>query len=159
MRQFTVVPIPKEYVERLKTNNQDEFGNPIIEQISSGYGPCRVSLKPLQIGIDRRLIFMYSPFKYRVNPIGPVIVCKSELVPYNDIHRFPPELKADRTKFPLYFIGYTEREKVVYIKLVGEQDIEDLIEQIFHELPYVSFLHVRNANTKCFICKIERRIS
>lgn len=158
MRQFTVVPIAKEYVERLKENNQDEFGNPLVEQISCGHGPCRVSLKPFQCRTDRRLIFMYSPFKNRVNPIGPVVVCKSELEPYIDIHRFPPDLKADRTKFPLYFIGYNESEKFVCIKLVGDKDIEDLIEQIFLEFPDVSFLHVRNVKTNCFICKIERRI-
>lgn len=39
MRQFTVIPISKEYVERLKPNNKDDFGNPLIEQTATSYGP------------------------------------------------------------------------------------------------------------------------
>jgi hypothetical protein len=45
---------------------------------------------------------------------------------------------------------------MVYTKLVGDLDVDDLITKIFEEHPEVDYLHARNAEACCFICKIER---
>ena len=46
MKQFKIVPLSREYANKIKENNIDDFGHEIIEQIATGKGPCRVSLKP-----------------------------------------------------------------------------------------------------------------
>lgn len=148
----------KEYAARIRRNNKDEFGHELIEQVAKGKGPCRVSLQPFKLGEDIRLLLSYSPFDIdnAFNQAGPVFIHKKEVEPYSDIHRFPPEIKADRENFPLTLIGYNKGQKMVYSRLVGEDDVDLLIARIFNDNPQIEYLHARNAEAACFICKIER---
>jgi hypothetical protein len=158
MNKFRIVPLSKEFAQRLRQSRKDDFGNEVIEQIATGYGPCRVSLQPFEPGVDKRLLFSHSPFTERnaFNQNGPIFIHAKEVEPYGDIHRFPPALKADRANFPLSLIGYNAKQKMVFTKLVGDADVDELIGQIFTEHPEVEFLHARNAEACCYICKIER---
>ena len=90
------------------------------------------------------------------NQPGPIFINKNEVEPYSDILRFPPEIKEDRINFPLSLIGYNKKQNMVFTKLVGDDDIDILIEKIFDEQPKIEYLHARNAEACCFICKIER---
>jgi len=45
---------------------------------------------------------------------------------------------------------------MVHTQLVGNDDVEELIEKIFDEYDEVEYQHARNAEAGCFICKIER---
>ena len=45
---------------------------------------------------------------------------------------------------------------MVLTKLVGDADVEALIDEIFRTYPEVEYLHARNAQAACYICKIER---
>lgn len=45
---------------------------------------------------------------------------------------------------------------MIFTKLVGEADVEDLIEKVFNTNNKVAYLHARNSEACCFICKIER---
>jgi hypothetical protein len=45
---------------------------------------------------------------------------------------------------------------MVFAELVGDRDVDEMIERIFSERDDVEFLHARNAEAGCFICKIER---
>ena len=45
---------------------------------------------------------------------------------------------------------------MIYTKLVGDDDVDLLIHKIFEEEEKVAYLHVRNAEACCFICKVER---
>ena len=62
MRKFKIVPLSKEFVSKIRKTNIDDFGNQVYEQLATGKGPCRISLKPFTIGQDIRLVFAYSPF-------------------------------------------------------------------------------------------------
>jgi hypothetical protein len=158
MSGFKIVPLSKEFANRIRQSRQDDFGNDVVEQIASGYGPCRVSLMPFVPGVDKRLLFSHSPFTERnaFNQNGPVFIHAKEVEPYGDIHRFPPAIKADKVNFPLSLIGYNAKQKMVFTKLVGDADVDKLIVQIFEAHPNVEFLHARNAEACCYICKIER---
>jgi len=158
MKRFKIVPLSETYAAKIKESNKDYFGNELIERIASGYGPCRVSLKPFVPGVDIRLLFSHSPFELNnaFNQQGPVFIHKKDVEAYKDVHRFPPEIKADKINFPLTLIGYSKGQKMVFTKLVGEEDIDLLIPEIFDEHPAVEYLHARNAAACCFICKIER---
>jgi hypothetical protein len=158
MRNFKIVPLSLEYSKKIRKTNIDDFGNKIYEQVASGKGPCRISLKPFEIGKDIRLVFKHSPFgiENAFNQPGPIFINKNEIEPYTDIYTFPLEIKADKENFPLSLIGYSKEQKMIYTKLVGNNDVDDLITEIFDTEKDIEFLHARNSEACCFICKIER---
>ena len=158
MKQFKIVPLSKEYADKIKENNRDDFGHEPIEQIATGKGPCRVSLKPFSVGQDVRLLISHSPFVVdnAFNQPGPVFIHKKDVEAYSDIHKFPPEIKANKESFPLTLIGYTKEQMMVLTQLVGDDDVDLLISKIFEDRPDIEYLHARNAEACCFVCKIER---
>lgn len=155
---FRIVPLSKEYASRIKTAGRDDFGNEITEQIAAGYGPCRVSLKPFVPGFDSRVLIGHSPFQIAnaFNQPGPVFFNSDDVDEYSDVHRFPPEIKADPANFPLTLIGYSDDQRMVFAELVGTRDVDEMISRIFDERSDIEYLHARNAEAGCFICKIER---
>ena len=155
---FRIVPLSKEYAAGIRTAGRDSFGNAIVEQLATGYGPCRVSLKPFVPGVDRRILVSHSPFEVAnaFNQPGPVFFHSEEVDEYSDVYRFPPEIKADPVNFPLTLIGYDNEQLMVFAELVGKRDVDEMIKQIFDEHDDIEYLHARNAEPACFICKIER---
>ena len=158
MKKFKIVPLSKEYAARIRTTRKDDFSHEVIEQIASGLGPCRVSLKPFKRGEDKRLLLSHSPFSTdnAFNQPGPVFIQADEVEEYSDIYRFPPEIKADKKHFHLTLIGYSADQQMVYTKLVGDNDVDELIVRIFDNHPEIEYLHARSAEASCYICKIER---
>jgi len=158
MQNFKIVPLSKAYADKIRLTQTDDFGHTVIEQVASGKGPCRVSLKPFMVGEDTRLVLSHSPFSIdnAFNQPGPIFIHKKEVEPYDDIYRFPPEIKADKKHFPLSLVGYNSAQQMVYARQVGDKDVDELIVSIFNKHPEVDYLHARNAEACCFICKIER---
>jgi hypothetical protein len=158
MRKFKIVPLSKEYAAQVRSTGKDAFGHAVIEQIATGLGPCRVSLKPFKKGIDTRLLISHSPFAIEnpYNQPGPVFINKEEVEEYTDVHRFPPEIKANKKSFPLTLIGYNNEQLMVFTQQVGNDDVDELIANIFELHSEIDYLHARNAQACCYICKIER---
>ncbi len=158
MKNFKIVPLSLEYVNRIKTSQKDNFGHPLKEELATGRGPCRLSLKPFEVGVDKRLLFSHSPFEKdnAFNQSGPIFIHKNDVEPYSDIYNFPREIKANKTSFPLTLIGYDQHQNMAITRLVGDADVDDMIVEIFDLRPEIEYLHVRNAEACCFICKIER---
>lgn len=158
MKKFKIVPLSEEYAKKIRETRKDDFGHEVIEQVATGKGPCRVSLKPFVVGKDVRLLFSHSPFNIdnAYKQPGPIFINKNEVEAYKDIHRFPPEIKADKVNFPLSLIGYSREQQMIFTRLVGDDDVDLLIPQIFEEEKEIEYLHARNAEACCFICKIER---
>ena len=158
MKQFKIVPLSREYANKIRENNKDDFGHVVVEQLATAKGPCRVSLMPFKVGEDVRLLISHSPFTIDnvFNQPGPVFIHKNDVEAYSDVHRFPPELKENKESFPLTLIGYTKEQMMVFTQLVGDDDVDLLITKIFEERPDIEYLHARNAEASCFICKIER---
>jgi len=158
MKKFKIVPLTKEYANKIRESKVDNFGNPVYEQLASGKGPCRISLKPFEVGKDCRLVFAHSPFSINnaFNQSGPIFIHKDEVEPYSDIYNFPPEIKADKQNFPLSLIGYNKNQIMIFSQLVGDTDIDLLIPKIFESEKEIEYLHARNSEACCFICKIER---
>ncbi len=158
MNKFRIIPLSKEYAEKIRNTKQDDFGHKVIEQIATGRGPCRVSLKPFKPGKDKRLLFSHSPFEIdnAFNQPGPIFIFADEVEAYADNYRFPPEIKNDKEHFHLTLIGYNESQQMVFTQLVGDNDIDELIKKIFDEHDEVAYLHARSAEACCYICKIER---
>ena len=158
MKTFKIIPLSKSYADDIRSSLTDAFGHTVVMQPATGKGPCRVSLKPFAVGTDSRMLLSHSPFAVdnAFNQPGPIFINAEEVEPYQDVHRFPPEIKADKKSFPLTLIGYSKEQNMVYSRLVGDDDADLLIQQIFKEQPAVDYLHARNAQAGCFICRIER---
>ena len=160
MSKFKIVPLSKAFAKKIRDTRVDDFGHEIVEEIATGRGPCRVSLKPFKTGEDRRLVLSHSPFQIdnAYNQPGPIFIsADDEVEEYSDIHRFPVEIKNDKEHFTITLIGYNSNQKMNLTRLVGEtEDIDELINKIFEEKPEVEYLHARSAKACCYICKIER---
>ncbi len=158
MNKFKIVPLTEAYATQIRRTKRDDFGHEVIEQLATGKGPCRVSLKPFAVGEDVRLLLCHSPFAIdnAFNQPGPVFINKKDVDAYKDVHRFPPEIKADKENFPLSLIGYNNEQSMIFTKLVGDDDVDVLITETFEEHADIEYLHARNAEACCFICKIER---
>jgi hypothetical protein len=87
MKKFKIVPISKEYAQRIRSTIQDDFGHEVIEKVATGSGPCRVSLKPFIKGVDKRLLLTHSPFEINnaFNQPGPVFINSDDVEEYTDI--------------------------------------------------------------------------
>ncbi|WP_046246477.1 DUF1203 domain-containing protein [Hymenobacter terrenus] len=159
MSSFQIVPLPSETVQRIRATRRDDFGNAVVEQLATGYGPCRVSLRPFVPQQDYRLLFSYSPFTRAnaFNQNGPIFISSADVAPYPDTDRFPPEIKADKANFPLSLVGYSADQHMVFTQLVGNADVDELLEQVLAERSDIAYLHARNAEAQCFICQINRR--
>jgi Protein of unknown function (DUF1203) len=105
-----------------------------------------------------RLLLTHSPFEIdnAYNQPGSVFINSDEVEEYADVYRFPPEIKANKQSFPLSLIGYNNEQQMVFTKLVGDADVDELINETFEQHDEVLYLHARNAQACCFICKIER---
>lgn len=158
MNKFKIVPLSEAYARQIRTAMKDDFGHQVIEQIATGKGPCRVSLRPFIKGIDKRLLLTHSPFAIdnAFNQPGPVFINSVAVAEYSDVYRFPPEIKADKQSFPLTLVGYSSTQEMAFTKLVGDADVDEMIVEIFDSHPEVAYLHARNAQACCFICKIEK---
>jgi len=158
MAKFKIVPLSKNYADKIRSTKQDDFGHEVIEQVATGHGPCRISLKPFVPGKDRRLLFSHSPFEIdnAFNQPGPVFIFADDVEEYKDVYRFPPEIKADKEHFHLTLIGYDTDQQMVFTHLVSDDEIDELISKTFNEHPEVKYLHARSAEACCYICKIER---
>ena len=159
MKQFKIVPLSEAFAEKIRKTKKDDYGHDVTEQIANGKGPCRVSLKPFEVGKDVRLLLSHSPFEIdnAYNQPGPVFINKEKVEAYKDIYRFPPEIKADKKSFVITLIGYNQEQQMIYTKLVADdEDIDLLIPEIFAKHPDIEYLHARSAKACCFICKIER---
>ena len=104
------------------------------------------------------MLFCHSPFAINnaFDQPGPVFIHTDEVEEYKDIYNFPAEIKADKVNFPLTLIGYNSSQLMVFTQMVGDADIDLVINEIFENHPGIEFLHARNAEACCYICKIER---
>src|SRR5690349_7412090 len=147
MKNFKIIPLDADYAERIRNSRKDDFGHEVVEQPATGYGPCRVSLEPFIPGEDVRLLFSHGPFEIdnAFDQRGPVFINKKTVAPYRNVYQLPPAIKNDKIKFPLTLIGYSRSQRMVFTKLVGDNDVDELIEKIFDEQPKVAYLHARAA--------------
>lgn len=158
MNRFKIIPLPEAVAAQVRQTRRDAFGNHVLEQTATGYGPCRLTLTPFKPGVDQRLLLAYSPFSddsiYAEK--GPIFISADQTKAYADVDRFPPEIKVDPINFPLSLLGYTSTNQMCYTRLVGADDVDELLNEALNKQPEIAYLHVRNSEACCFICAVER---
>jgi len=98
-------------------------------------------------------VISHSPFDIdnAYNQPGPIFISPDDVEEYQDIHRFPPEIKR------VTLIGYNADQWMIFTRLVGEEEnIDEVIGLILEENPKVAYLHARSTMACCYLCKIER---
>lgn len=137
MNKFKIISLSKEVAARIRDTRKDDFGNNVVGQVATGYALCRLSLKSFKPGVDKHLLFSYSPFEKKglFNERGPLFIFEDEVEPYSDIYRFPPEIKAGKVNFLLSLIGYNKEQQMVFTRLASDADVDELIVEIFDEYP------------------------
>ncbi|HYG39998.1 MAG TPA: DUF1203 domain-containing protein [Cytophagales bacterium] len=159
MAKFKIVPLSKAFAKKIRETRQDDFDNEVIEEVATGLGPCRVSLKPFKKGEDKRLVLSHSPFELKnpFNQPGPIFISANEVEEYADVYKFPQEIKNNKKSFLITLIGYNKEQWMIHNHLVSEnEDIDEVISEIFDNFPEVDYLHARSAKACCYICKIIR---
>src|SRR5688500_15584090 len=87
-----------------RTLRAPDYGHPAHVEVATGTGPCRLCLRPFEVGAEERLLFTYNPFPRGATPSpGPVFV-HPDSCPRYDADSFPTELSG----LPLLLEGYDD---------------------------------------------------
>ena len=151
MSGFHVVALGQDVADAVRaTRLAPVYGHPAHFEVATGTGPCRLCLRPFEVGAEERLLFTYNPFPRGATPSpGPIFVHPGDCRRY-EADRFPTELAG----IPLLLEGYDAGGMAVARRtLTGNagSDVETIL-----ATPGVAFAHVRNAKAGCFIARIER---
>jgi hypothetical protein len=153
---YRVTPIDERLAREVRTTlRAPDYEHPAhVEEIATGYGPCRLCLEKFTVGADARILFTYDPFR-GVEPFplpSPIYIHERESTPYDETSGFPPG-QAD---LPLTFNAYGPGREVVTQERVRSQDaVRPTIERLLGR-PSVKYVHVRNTEAGCFICSVTR---
>ena len=154
---FRVVPVTAEVAREVRqTRKAPRYGHPAHQEVASGYGPCRVCLKPLAVNTDEVLLVTYDPFvEHEPFPLpSPIHIHADTCYPYPDADRFPDRLRFIPMTLNAYGAGAVLVDQV-RIDDAMEGRLEHGVEWLFAN-PAVTFVHVRNTAAGCFIVHLDR---
>ena len=151
MSSYRIVALAEGVADEVRrTRRAPEYDHPAHVEVATGTGPCRLCLRPFEVGAEERLLFTYNPFPEGATPSpGPVFVHPAPCTRY-ETDGFPKELAG----LPLLLEGYDDGGMALVRRKVNgnpARDVEDVL-----AMPGVSFAHVRNAAAGCFIARVER---
>jgi hypothetical protein len=152
MRKFKIIPIAKEYAEKIRSSMRDDFGHELHTASLSGRALCRFCLTdggPEQ----KHILFSYLPVE-NINPyaeIGPVFI-HDECEQYIDVDTVPHDLAT--RKF-LTIRGYSAGQNLIKGYMAKGNEIVETIERLF-ENAEVESIHINDASSGCYFLKIVR---
>jgi hypothetical protein len=148
MPSYRVVAMQAEVAERIRTTRTSPFGgHPTHVEVATGHGPCRHCLRTFAIGVERRILASYDPFRGREPfPLpGPVFIHEAACERYDESSGFPADLRAHGLTLNAYGPGRILRAE----QRVEPGDAEAAIARLL-ERPDVAYLHVRDTAAGCF---------
>lgn len=154
MIDYRVVGLSPEVAdEARRTLRSPGYGHPVHAEVATGYGPCRVCLRPFVEGEERRLLFTHDPFAGREPyPLpGPIFIHERVCAPPADPSRFPDELRF----IPLTLNAYGPGRRVLGQQRLEDGTVEGAADGLFAD-PAVAYIHVRNTEAGCYIATLER---
>lgn len=152
--QFRIVPVAPAIAREVRTSMAAPgYGHPAVKSVATGYGPCRVCLRPLEVEKDERILFTYDPFAgYEPYPLpSPIYIHAHECEPHADPFRFPDELRF----IPMTFNAYAPGRRLVAQVRIEDGQAETVLDRLFAD-PEVAYVHVRNTEAGCFLMHVER---
>ena len=151
MNSYRVVALDQRIADAVRsTLRAPGYGHPAHVEVANGYGPCRLCLRPFEVGAEERVLFTHNPFPEGATPSpGPIFVHPGDCPRY-DAERFPTELAG----IPLLLEGYDLGGMPLARRPVNGNADADAAAIL--DVPGVAFAHVRNAEAGCFIARISR---
>ena len=151
---FRVLPIaPAIAGEVRKSLRSPQYGHPAHVDTGSDHPPCRLCLRRIRPGEERRILFTYNSFTIS-DPYpspGPIFIHEDECSAFEQDSIFPEDLK----KLSLTLEGYGAGRWLIARERPDEDEIEKAIGRIFLN-PAVRYIHVYSAKAGCFIAHVER---
>ncbi len=151
---FRVVPIASAIATEVRESHRaPHYGHLAHVDTGSDRPPCRLCLRRIRPGEDRRILFTYNSFTIS-DPYpspGPIFIHEDDCSPFEHESMFPEDLK----KLSLTFEGYGAGRWLVAREQPDEDEIEKAIVRIFRN-PAVLYIHIRSTKAGCFIAHVER---
>ena len=151
---FRVVPIaPAIANEVRKSLRSPQYGHPAHVDTGSDHPPCRLCLRRIRPGEERRILFTYNsgaisdPYP---SP-GPIFIHEDECSAFEQDSIFPEDLK----KLSLTLEGFGAGRWLVAREQPDADEIEKAIDRIFRN-PAARYIQVYSAKAGCFIAHVER---
>jgi Protein of unknown function (DUF1203) len=151
---FRVVPIASAIASEVrKSLRAPQYGHPAHVDTGSDHPPCRLCLRRIRPGEERRILFTYNSFTIS-DPYpspGPIFIHEDECSVFEGDSTFPEDLK----KLSLTLEGYGAGRWLVAREQPAEDEIEKAIGRIFRN-PAARYIHVYSTKAGCFIAHVER---
>lgn len=154
MHDFRVIAIDETMATRVRRTLRAPFADHRAEpQVATGYGPCRLCLGRFEEGVDERILFTFDPFDgLEELPLpGPVFIHAEDCPGYPPDAGFPEPLRS----LPLTLNAYGQGRTLVAQRYVTDGAVEPALSRLFRRSE-VDYVHVRNSEAGCYICRIER---
>jgi uncharacterized protein DUF1203 len=151
MSPYRVVALDERIADEVRrTRRTPGYGHPAHVEVASGTGPCRLCLRPFEVGVEEGVLFTYNPFPDGATPSpGPIFVHAGPC-PRSETDRFPSELSG----LPLLLEGYDDGGMALVPSAGGGGSRADVRGVL--AVAGVSYAHIRHAEAGCFIARIER---
>lgn len=156
MKKFKIIPLSKEYAEKIRNAMVDDYGHPLKAVTLKSRALCRYCLSD-GVPAMPHILFSYQPVAEDKNPYtetGPVFI-HDHCEQYKEVHVFPPDLK---TRKYLTIRGYDINQWMVAGIMSPGEEAEITIEKLFKN-PEVEYVHVGDASTGCYFLKMVRATS
>ncbi len=156
MQKLKFIAIPTNEARALQRGEPDA-NEQTPERLSSGGGPCRHCLKPVEQH-EPMLVLGYRPFD-QAQPyaeVGPIFLHARECERYSTTNT-PPAMFTAWRDAPVIVRGYGEDNRIQYdsAKLVPATELQACCRSIF-ENTEIAYIHIRAGQTNCFQCRVER---
>jgi Protein of unknown function (DUF1203) len=154
MPEYKVVAVSESLAEKVRsTRRSPGYGHPVLAEVATGYGPCRLCLRDFEVGVERRLLFTLDPFYgYEPFPLpGPVYIHEQECERHPEHAGFPEALRTHDLTVVAYARGRIPRAE----DHVRGRDAEEVIARLLGRED-VDYLHVRDTDAGCYDFRIER---
>ena len=152
MSKFKIIPITKEYAQKIRSSMKDDFGHKLHTASLSGRALCRFCLA--DGGAEQKhILFSYLPVK-NINPyaeVGPVYI-HDNCEQYLEVYGVPHDLTT--RKF-LTIRGYSAGQNLIKGYMAKGNEIVETIDKLF-ENAEVESIHINDASSGCFFLKIVR---
>jgi hypothetical protein len=156
-----IASIPDAFLHRVRTEGQDDLGQPVRRVVARGGEPCRDVLRRVVPG-EELILASFSPFvtegPYR--EFGPIFVLANptgepvyrEVLPLRPASGAAAEAYL-RNQFVLR--AYSREEAIVGAEMVTSENAGEALER-FLKSPDVAFVHARFPLYGCFACRVDR---
>jgi hypothetical protein len=154
MQPIRVMGIPTEVAEEVRsTMRAPGYGFPAHAEVGTDAAPCRHCLRSIDPGQPGRILFTYDRFAgiEQLPQPGPVYIHAEACPRYEEVARFPEELRAS----PRTLEAYARGRRLLAQEYVSDGKFEPAIEKLF-AWREVDYIQVNSTTAGCFTFRIER---